>query len=276
MAKTLREVIKETVHFHLKNKKGFVFGQCLAAVGWVGGTLPPLTEKEGMIDLSMADVANGGIVAGAALSNRRPIYVIRYQGFSWFNAPIILNYACKSKELWGVPSPILIRGVAMEGSIGPVAGSSHNSIYYKMPGGLMQLVAYGAQDLYLTGHPMMTFFKLIYRRHTNFATEYIRLDFDTLPVFDAELKSRAKVKIPRHGDMIHDCFFVIDLPAIYGQYISGFNITDDDGELFSAIFILSLVSNRVAFRNTVILHSSNSINLNLWQKIPRAVCYIWK
>jgi len=60
--------------------------------------------------------------------------VIRYQGFSWFNAPIILNYACKSKELWGVPSPILIRGIAMEGSIGPVAGSSHHSIYYKMPG----------------------------------------------------------------------------------------------------------------------------------------------
>ena len=134
MEKTLREVIKETIFFHLKEKKGFVFGQCLTAVGWVGGTLPHLTEKDGMVDLSMADVANGGIVAGAALSNRRPIYVIRYQGFSWFNAPIILNYACKSKELWGVPSPILIRGIAMEGSIGPVAGSSHHSIYYKMPG----------------------------------------------------------------------------------------------------------------------------------------------
>ena len=134
MEKTLREVIKETIYFHLKKKKGFVFGQCLTAVGWVGGTLPHLTEKDGMVDLSMADVANGGIVAGAALSNRRPIYVIRYQGFSWFNAPIILNYACKSKELWGVPSPILIRGIAMEGSIGPVAGSSHHSIYYKMPG----------------------------------------------------------------------------------------------------------------------------------------------
>ena len=134
MAKTLREVIKETVQFHLKKKKGLVFGQCLTAVGWVGGTLPHLTEKDGMIDLSMADVANGGIVAGAALSKRRPIYVIRYQGFSWFNAPIILNYACKSKELWGVISPILIRGIAMEGSIGPVAGSSHHSIYYKMPG----------------------------------------------------------------------------------------------------------------------------------------------
>ncbi len=134
MAKTLREVIKETIFFHLKKKKGLVFGQCLTAVGWVGGTLPHLTEKDGMIDLSMADVANGGIVAGAGLSGRRPIYVIRYQGFNWFNAPIILNYSCKSKEIWDVPCPILVRGIAMEGSIGPVAGSSHTSLYYRMPG----------------------------------------------------------------------------------------------------------------------------------------------
>tara|TARA_B110001452_G_C15126876_1_gene392691 strand:- start:194 stop:952 length:759 start_codon:yes stop_codon:yes gene_type:complete len=82
----------------------------------------------------MADVANGGIVAGAGLSGRRPIYVIRYQGFNWFNAPIILNYSCKSKEIWDVPCPILVRGIAMEGSIGPVAGSSHTSLYYRMPG----------------------------------------------------------------------------------------------------------------------------------------------
>ena len=109
-------------------------GQCLSAVGWVGGTIPPLTEKDGVTELSMADVANGGIVTGAGLSNRRPIYVIRYQGFNWFNAPIIVNYACKSKELWKTPCPIFIRGIAMEGSIGPVAGSSHYSLYYRMPG----------------------------------------------------------------------------------------------------------------------------------------------
>ena len=48
--------------------------------------------------------------------------------------PIILNYACKSKEIWNVPCPIFIRGIAMEGSIGPVAGSSHYSLYYRMPG----------------------------------------------------------------------------------------------------------------------------------------------
>ena len=131
---TVRETIKKTILRHLKEKNGLILGQCLSAVGWVGGTIPELTEKEGVIELSMADVANGGIVVGAGLSNRRPIYVSRYQGFNWFNAPIILNYACKSKELWDVPCPIFIRGIAMEGSIGPVAGSSHYALYYRMPG----------------------------------------------------------------------------------------------------------------------------------------------
>ena len=131
---TVRETIKKTILEHLKKKNGLILGQCLSAIGWVGGTIPELTEKEGVVELSMADVANGGIVVGAGLSNRRPIYVIRYQGFNWFNAPIILNYACKSKELWDVPCPIFIRGIAMEGSIGPVAGSSHHSLYYRMPG----------------------------------------------------------------------------------------------------------------------------------------------
>ena len=47
---------------------------------WVGwSTLPELYEKDGMIELSMADVAGGGIAVGAALVGKRPIYVIRYQ-----------------------------------------------------------------------------------------------------------------------------------------------------------------------------------------------------
>lgn len=131
---TLRDKIKKITFDHLKKKKSLIMGQCLSAVGWVGGTIPQLREKEGITELSMADVANGGIVVGAGLSGRRPIYVIRYQGFNWFNAPIIINYACKAKEFWKTPCPIFIRGIAMEGLIGPVAGSSHYSIYYRMPG----------------------------------------------------------------------------------------------------------------------------------------------
>ena len=134
MADTVRETIKKIIKHHLKTKKGKVFGQCLTAVGWVGGTLPELYEKDGMIELSMADVAASGIVTGSALAGKRPIYIIRYQGFNWFNAPIIINYACKSKELWKIPCPVFIRSIAMEGGIGPVAGSSHHALYFRMPG----------------------------------------------------------------------------------------------------------------------------------------------
>ena len=134
MGKTLKETIKKITYRHLKKNKGQVFGQNLTGVGWVAGTLPQLYEKDGVIELPMADVAGGGIVTGAALMGGRPFYIIRYQGYNWFNCIFIVNYACKSKEIWKIPAPIFIRGIASEGSIGPVAGSSHISIFYKMPG----------------------------------------------------------------------------------------------------------------------------------------------
>ena len=69
-----------------------------------------------------------------------------------------------------------------------------------MGGGLMQLVAYGAQDVYLTGNPQVTFFKVVYRRHTNFSLESI------LQVWDggAENHPVSNVStIQRNGDLIH-------------------------------------------------------------------------
>ena len=134
MAKTVREIIKSITRHHLEAEKSLCFGQCLTAVGWVGGTLPEMYEDEGMVEVTTADVANGGFVVGAGLQGIRPIYVVRYQGFQWFNASMIVNYASKSKEIWGIPCPIFIRSIAMEGGIGPVAGSSHHSIYQRMPG----------------------------------------------------------------------------------------------------------------------------------------------
>jgi acetoin:2,6-dichlorophenolindophenol oxidoreductase subunit beta len=133
MAIELRETIRKITQDHLKNGN-LLFGQCLSAVGWVNGTVPQLTEEDGLVELSMADVMAGGVVVGAALMGRRPIYVVRYQGFQWFNAPIIINYAGKSKEMWNKPCPIFIRSIAMEGNIGPVASSSHHGIYYRAPG----------------------------------------------------------------------------------------------------------------------------------------------
>lgn len=134
MATTVKDTIKEITRKHLIEGKGKCYGQCLTAVGWVGGTLPEMYEDEGMVELSMADVAGGAIVTGAALAGERAIYVVRYQGFQWYNAASIVNYAAKSKELWNRPCPILVRSIAMEGGIGPVAGSSHHSIIHRMPG----------------------------------------------------------------------------------------------------------------------------------------------
>ena len=116
MGKTVRETIKIIIREHLLKFKGLAFGQCLTAVGWVGGTLPELYEKEGMIELPTSDVSNGGIVVGAGLMKKRPIYIIRYQGFNWYNCPMIINYACKSKEIWKVPCPYLLEVLQWRGA----------------------------------------------------------------------------------------------------------------------------------------------------------------
>lgn len=133
MKKSLKETIRDVSKNHLA-KGNQLYGQCLTAVGWVGGTVPELTEKDGLVELSMADVMAGGLVTGAALVGTRPIYVVRYQGFQWFNASIIINYAAKSKSIWGIPCPVFVRSIGMEGGIGPVAGSSHHGLVYRMPG----------------------------------------------------------------------------------------------------------------------------------------------
>jgi len=96
--------------------------------------VPELTPEQGLVELSMADVAGPGIAVGAALVGRRPIYVIRYQGFMWYNASPLLNYAAKSKEMWGIPCPILVRSLAQEGGIGPVASGCHHGMVMRMPG----------------------------------------------------------------------------------------------------------------------------------------------
>ena len=72
-----------------------------------------------------------------------------------------------------------------------------------MGGGLLQLVAYGAQDVYLTGNPQITFFKVVYRRHTNFAMEAIEQSFNG----NNNLGSRVSVLITRNGDLIHRVYF---------------------------------------------------------------------
>ena len=71
-----------------------------------------------------------------------------------------------------------------------------------MGGGLLQLVAYGAQDVYLTGNPQITFFKVVYRRHTNFSIESIQQTFNG----NANLGQRVTCQISRNGDLVHKLY----------------------------------------------------------------------
>ena len=72
-----------------------------------------------------------------------------------------------------------------------------------MGGGLMQLVAYGAQDIYLTGNPQITFFKVVYRRHTNFSMETIKQNISGQSFIGIDnVNNKATVTISRNGDLV--------------------------------------------------------------------------
>ena len=79
-----------------------------------------------------------------------------------------------------------------------------------MGGGLMQLVAYGAQDVYLTGNPQITFWKVTYRRYTNFAIESIEQTFNG----QADFGRRVTCIISRNGDLAYRTYLQVTLPEI--------------------------------------------------------------
>ena len=87
-----------------------------------------------------------------------------------------------------------------------------------MGGALMQLVAYGAQDVFLTGTPEITFWKVSYRRHTNFAMESIEQTFSG----QADFGRRVTCTIARNGDMAFRTYLQVTLPEInQGMAASG-------------------------------------------------------
>ena len=82
-----------------------------------------------------------------------------------------------------------------------------------MGGGLMQLVAYGAQDVYLTGNPQITFFKVVYRRHTNFSVECIEQTFNGT----ADFGRTVTCNISRNGDLVTKMYLKVELEATTGN-----------------------------------------------------------
>ena len=133
MERTVADTIREITRSHLQDKNGLLLGQCVSAVGWIQNTVPP--HCVGIVELPMNDVSGPGLAVGTALAGRRPIFVLRFQSFLWLAVSPLVNYAAKSKEIWGRPAPVFIRAIAAEGKgTGPVHSNCYHSIYMHMPG----------------------------------------------------------------------------------------------------------------------------------------------
>jgi hypothetical protein len=78
-----------------------------------------------------------------------------------------------------------------------------------MGGGLLQLVAYGAQDAYITGNPHITFWKVLFKRHTNFAVEAFRVNFTGMPTYG----QRVVAIVNRNADLIWKTYVEVTLPS---------------------------------------------------------------
>jgi len=87
----------------------------------------------------------------------------------------------------------------------------------------MQLVAYGAQDIFLTGTPEITFWKVSYRRHTNFAMESIEQTFNG----QADFGRRVTCTISRNGDLVYRTYLQVTLPEINQSMLSASGTYND-------------------------------------------------
>ena len=95
-----------------------------------------------------------------------------------------------------------------------------------MGGGLMQLVSYGAQDIYISGNPQITFWKVLYKRHTNFAVESIEVTFNG----QADFNRRVTAVINRNADLMYKTYLQVTLPQIDLKATSGtFGSTSTSG-----------------------------------------------
>jgi len=83
-----------------------------------------------------------------------------------------------------------------------------------MTGGLLSIISYGVDDLYLTGAPQITFFKIVYRRHTNFSIESIEVGLNTTVNFSDQYE----MIIDRYGDLIGKVYLKINFPETYFSY----------------------------------------------------------
>jgi len=132
----------------------------------------------------------------------------------------------------------------------------------------MQLVAYGAQDVYLTGNPQITFWKVTYRRHTNFAMEAIEQTFNG----QADFGRRVTCTISRNGDLAYRTYLQVTLPEV-NQEMGSSDVyarwLDYPGEQLVSVVEVEIGGQRIDRQYGDWMHIWNQLTLTSEQE----VCY---
>ncbi len=129
-----------------------------------------------------------------------------------------------------------------------------------MGAGIMQLLFFGQQDIYLKSNPSITFFKKVFKTHTNFAMESIKIDLNKTDTNVYE-KTTLKVKIPRHADLISQMYLVFDLPEIVSDEVLRFRWVENIGEAIIDNYYISVGGNIIDKQYGEYIHLLNNIVL---------------
>lgn len=130
-----------------------------------------------------------------------------------------------------------------------------------MTGGLTQLLFVGSQDILLKFNPEITYFKKVYRTHSNFSMESIRVELNRS---DANIYNNTtyKLKIPRHADLIAQIYLVVTLPDIVSDNILGFRWVENIGEALINNYYITIGGNKIDMQTGDFIHAVNQLSLN--------------
>lgn len=130
-----------------------------------------------------------------------------------------------------------------------------------MPGGLLQLVAIGAQNVYLNGNPSLSYFKKVFKTHTNFATESMRLQFNR-NTMNIDQKTTLICKIDRNADMLQNMYFAFTIPNIPKKSTEKFKFVPNLGEVIIEKYYISIGGNIIDKQYGEWLHIWNELSLS--------------
>ena len=131
-----------------------------------------------------------------------------------------------------------------------------------MAGALMQIVAYGAQDLFLTGTPEITYWKVSYRRHTNFAMESIEQTFQG----QADFGRRVSAVLSRNGDLAYRTYLQVTLPEINQNHAKYARWLDYVGEQLISIVEVEIGGQRIDRQYGDWMHIWNQLTMSAEQQ----------